>query len=147
MGLLAPADQEKLRDAFAEMTAPVRLLFFTQTFGCDTCEVAQEILKELPALSDKSAVDEVNLVLEQDKAKLYGIDRAPSIVLIGQDAAGELHDSRIRFLGAPTGYEFVSLVQAILLVGGRASGLTAASLEKLAGVNTPLTLQVFTTPT
>jgi alkyl hydroperoxide reductase subunit AhpF len=147
VSLLSPADSEKLRDAFAEMTAAVRLLFFTQTFGCDTCDVAQEILNELPALSEKIAVEEVNLVLEQDQAKRYGVDRAPAIVLLGQDAAGGLHDSRIRFLGAPSGYEFVSLVQAILLVGGRESSLQPASLEKLAGVHTPLTLQVFTTPT
>jgi len=53
----------------------------------------------------------------------------------------------MRFLGAPSGYEFMSLVQAILLAGGRASTLTEASREKLAGVDRPLNLQVFTTPT
>ena len=33
MSLLAPAEQEKLREWFNEMTGPVRLLFFTQTIG------------------------------------------------------------------------------------------------------------------
>lgn len=147
MGLLAPADEQKLRDAFDEMTHPVRLLFFTQTIGCDTCVQTKQILDELPALSEKIAVDEVNLVLEQDKAKQYGFDRAPGIAVLGADETGTLHDSRIRFLGAPSGYEFVSLVQAILLVGGRASGLTAENRARLAAVDTPITLQVFTTPT
>jgi hypothetical protein len=33
MTLLSSADQNKLREAFAEMTRPVRLLFFTQAIG------------------------------------------------------------------------------------------------------------------
>jgi alkyl hydroperoxide reductase subunit AhpF len=147
MALLAPADQQKLREAFAEMTAPVRLLFFTQTIGCETCVQTRQILDELPALSDKIAIDEVNLVLERDTAARYGIDRAPAVALAGVAANGDLVDSRIRFLGAPSGYEFISLVQAVLLVGGRASGLTDDNRRRLAAVDKPIAMQVFTTPT
>jgi alkyl hydroperoxide reductase subunit AhpF len=147
MGLLAPADQEKLREAFAEITRPVRLLFFSQTFDCETCPETKQILDELPPLSDKIAVDELNLVLDKEKASQYGIDRAPAIVVVGQSESGELIDSRIRFLGAPSGYEFVSLVQAVLLVGGRASVLSEANRQRLAAVDRPLAIQVFTTPT
>ena len=100
MSLLAPADQDKLRESFSAMSSPVRLLFFTQTLGCETCLQTRQILDELPALSDKIAIEEVNFVLEQEKAALYGIDRVPAIVVIGQDAAGGARDSRIRFLGA-----------------------------------------------
>ena len=52
MGLLAPADQEKLRDAFAEMKHPVKILFFSQTLGCETCPETRQIVDELPPLSD-----------------------------------------------------------------------------------------------
>src|SRR5580765_8577642 len=124
MPLLSPADQDKLRESFAEMTRPVRLLFFTQTLDCEACPPTRQILEELPPLSGKVAFEEVNFVLEQDKAQQYGIDRVPAIAVLGQDEAGATHDSRIRFLGAPAGYEFSSLVQAILLVGGRPSILT-----------------------
>jgi len=147
MSLLAPADQDKLRESFSAMSSPVRLLFFTQTLGCETCLQTRQILDELPALSDKIAIEEVNFVLEQEKAALYGIDRVPAIVVIGQDAAGGARDSRIRFLGAPSGYEFISLVQAVLLVGGRESNLDEASRERVAAVAKPTTIQVFTTPT
>ena len=142
MPLLAPADQEKLRASFDEMTAPVRLLFFTQTFDCDTCGQTREILDELPPLSDKITVEEVNFVLDKDKAAQYGIDRVPAIALAGADS-----DSRIRFLGAPAGYEFISLVQAVLLVGGAASSLTAENLARVAAVDKAMTIKVFTTPT
>ena len=41
----------------------------------------------------------------------------------------------------------MSLIQAVLLVGGRASQLTEASLQRLAAVDKPVTMQVFSTPT
>lgn len=142
MPLLSPADQDKLRAAFDEMTSPVRVLFFTQTLDCETCLQTRQILDELPALSSKITVEEVNFVLEKDKAAQYGIDRVPALALLG-DAS----DSRIRFLGAPSGYEFISLVQALLLVGGRISSLTPENLARVAGVDKPMTMKVFTTPT
>jgi alkyl hydroperoxide reductase subunit AhpF len=147
MSLLSPADQEKLRESFDEMTVPVRLLFFTQALGCETCLHTKQILDELPPLSDKIVIEEVNFVLEKDRATEYGIDRVPAIAVLGQDAAGQTTDSRIRFLGAPAGYEFVSLVQAVLLVGGHGSNLTDANRERIAAVDKPVTMQVFTTPT
>ena len=147
MGLISPADQEQLRDAFAKLARPVRLIFFTQALGCETCLQTREILDELPALSDRIHIDEVNFVLEADKAAEYGIEQVPAIAIAYEDIdSGEVRDARIRFLGTPSGYEFISLVQAVLLAGGRESGLTEASRARLQAVDTPLTLRVFTTP-
>ena len=146
MALISPSDQERLRDAFTEMTRSVRLLFFTQTLGCGMCLQTKQILDELPPLSDKIAIEEVNLILEGDKAKTYAVDRAPAIaVCYEQDAV--LHDARIRFLGMPGGYEFISLVQAVILAGGGPSHLSDESRTKLLAVDKPVTMQVFTTPT
>ena len=169
MALLPPSDQQKLRELFAAMVRPVRLLFFTQTIGCETCPQTREILDELPVLSDRITIEEVNLVLEGEKAKQYGVDRAPAVAITylngSQDAARPQgsaepttlenqpgqetlwRDSRIRFLGAPAGYEFMSLVQGILLAGGVPSRLSEKSRTRIAAVNRPVTLQVFTTPT
>ena len=146
MSLIAPADQTKLREAFAELTRPVTLVFFTQTLDCETCLQTRQILEELPLLSDRIAVEEVNFVLEKEKAAQYGVDRVPAIA-IAYEEAGERRDSRMRFLGAPAGYEFVSLVQAVLLAGGRGLNLSEQSLAHLARVDKPVTMQVFTTPT
>jgi alkyl hydroperoxide reductase subunit AhpF len=111
------------------------------------CPQTRQILDELPPLSDRIAVEEVNFVLEKDKAQQYGIDRVPAIAVLGLDEADQPRDSRIRFLGTPAGYEFISLVQAILLVGGRESILTAENRQRVAAVDKPVTMQVFTTPT
>jgi hypothetical protein len=168
MSLISPADQERLRDTFAAMTRPVRLVFFTQTFGCETCAETRQILDELPLLSDKITIEEVNLVLEGEKAKEFGIDRAPAVAITYLDGSpdrrneppslneGQVEnltdgavwrDSRVRFLGAPAGYEFVSLVQAVLLAGGRPPNLSEQSQKRLSSVDRPVVMQVFTTPT
>ncbi len=158
MPLLAPADQDRLRAEFSLMTRRVHLLFFTQALGSETCLLTRQILDEFPPLSDRVVIDEANLVLEPDRARQYGVDRVPAIAVLYEDETATLQplpasgaapplDSRIRFLGMPAGYEFVSLVQAILLAGGRGSQLSAASLERLALVDKPVVMQVFTTPT
>ncbi len=147
MSLLSPTDQEKLRESFDEMTGPVRILFFTQTLGCDPCLQTRQILDELPPLSDKISIEEVNFVLEKEKAAQYGIERVPALALLSGNADGQDRDTRIRFLGTPSGYEFVSLVQAVLLAGGHDSQLTPANRALIAAVATPTTIQVFSTPT
>src|SRR3954465_1222705 len=102
MALLSAADQGKLRESFGEMTSKVRVLFFTQTLGCETCLQTKQILDELPELSGKVSVEEVNFILEPEKAKQYGVDRVPALAIVGQNEAGEERDSNIRFLGTPS---------------------------------------------
>ena len=152
MALLAPDDQQRLRDEFAGMTRRVHLVFFTQALGSDTCLVTRQILDELPPLSDRIVIDEVNFVLEPERAREYGIDRVPAIAVTYEEPSGDtapapLRDTRMRFVGAPAGYEFVSLVEAILLVGGRATYLSPESQARVAAVDRPTTMHVFTTPT
>ena len=74
--------------------------------------VAKQILNEVASLASRITVEEVNLILDRDRAAQFGIDRIPAIVLLRN---GE--DTRMRFLGAPAGYEFASLVDAIVLAG------------------------------
>ncbi len=136
-----------MRESFEEMTGAVRLLFFTQVLDCEPCAQTKQILDELPALSDKIAIEEVNFALEKEKAAQYGIDRVPALALVTHDAAGAPRDTRMRFLGTPSGYEFVSLVQALLLAGGHDSQLTPQNRALVEAVTTPTTIQVFSTPT
>ena len=147
MGLLSANDRARLQRDFAGMSRPVRLLFFTQTLECETCLQTRQILDELPALSDRITIEEINFLLEQEPAERYGIDRVPAIAILGQDESRSDRDSHIRFLGIPAGYEFISLIQAILLTGGAPSQLSEPSRARIAAVDKPMTLRVFTTPT
>ena len=49
--------------------------------------------------------------------------------------------------GANTGYEFVPLVEAVLMAGTGNVELMPSSLEAIAAVDKPMHIQVFSTPT
>ena len=123
------------------------LLFFIQSLDGEMCLQAREILGELPPLSDQVTIEEVDVLLDPERAARYGIDRVPSIVIVTIDAQGTELDTHIRFLGTPSGYEFVSLVRAVVLAGGGPSQLSEANRVRVAAVDWPMTLHVFSTPT
>jgi glutaredoxin-like protein len=143
MPLLSEQDRQTVRTHFAAITHRVTLLFFTQTFGApETVVIAKQVVDEVASLSDLVSVKEVNLVLDKERAAQYGVDRIPAIALLRDGA-----DTRIRFLGAPAGYEFASLVEAVVLAGTGVSGLTAESEASIAEhVTTPVDIKVFVTP-
>ena len=144
MALLSERDRQTVRGHLAVIEDPVRLLFFTQTFGApETAQVAKQVLDEIVSLSDLVTLEEVNFILEQDRAREYGIEQIPATVLLKGD-----QDTRIRFLGAPAGYEFMSLIEAVILAGTNDSGLTPDSRALVAEhVTAPLDIRVFVTPT
>jgi alkyl hydroperoxide reductase subunit AhpF len=143
MALLSEQDRQVVRTHLSGLAHDVKLLLFTQTIGGpETGLIARQILDELAALSERITIEEVNFVLEKDRAASFGVDKIPAIVVLRDD-----QDTRIRFYGAPAGYEFMSLVEAVILAGGDDSGLTPESKQLLAGVQTPLNVEVFVTPT
>ena len=147
MSLLSDADCQVLRQRLATLPRPVRLVFFTQTFGCDTCDDAKRILDELAGLSDKVSVETLNLVLDTEKAAQFGVDRAPTTAVVAVADDGTELDFGVRFVGLTAGYEFSSLVAAIELVSGGDSHLSDESRALLALVDRPVRVQVFVTPT
>ena len=133
-----PADLEA---ALQGISAPVTLVFFTQTFGCESCLPARQIVDQVASRSDQISVEEFNLVLDTDQVEAYGIQRAPAIAVVGEA------DTGIRFYGVPDGHELVSLVESILLVASGDSGLSDESQALIAAVEQPIDIQVFVTPT
>jgi glutaredoxin-like protein len=144
MSLLSDRDRQTVQGHLAVLTHKVTLLFFTQTFGApETVLIAKQVLDEVAGLSELVSIEEVNFVLDKDKNEQYGIDRVPAVVLLKDG-----QDTRMRFLGAPAGYEFMSLVDAILLAGTDDSGLSADSKTLIAShVTEPMDIKVFVTPT
>src|SRR5918993_4608922 len=115
MGLLSASDEAVLKQHLAAVDSRVSLLLFTQTIGgSESGPVAKQVLDEVASLNDKITVVEKNFVLDTDDKAKYGVDKAPAIVFLSD---GE--DTRMRMYGAPTGYEFVALVEAVLLAGTR----------------------------
>lgn len=143
MGLLSPQDEATLKQHLSVITRPVQLVLFTQALASsETGTVTKQILGELAALNDKITVVDKNFVLDtEDKAK-YKIDKAPAIVILSDDV-----DTRMRLFGAPTGYEFVGLVEAIITAGTAKIELEPETMKWIQAVTKPTHIQVFSTPT
>lgn len=143
MGLLSAQDEATLKQHLSVITQKVELLLFTQTFGgSESGTVTKQILGELASLNDKITVVDKNFVLDtEDKAK-YKIDKAPAIVILSDGV-----DTRMRMYGAPTGYEFVGLVEAIIVAGTGKIELEPETMKWIQAVDKPTHIQVFSTPT
>jgi len=141
VAILSSADAVRVREMLAGLPNPVRLVFFTQALNCETCEPTGQILRELAELSDRITVEEHNFPLEGALARDLGIHRVPAVAVVGA------RDYGIRFFGIPSGYEFMSLLDAVQVVSAGDSGLQDASRAMLAALESPLALQVFVTPT
>jgi len=142
--LLVDPDRSVVERRLAAVTRPVTILSFTQTVDAPEPRSLRPrlLLDEVAGLHELIALEEVNVVLDKGRAALYGIQHVPAIVLLGDD-----EDTRIRFLGAPAGYEFLSLVEALVLAGTGDSGLSPASRTLIAEhVREPTHVRVFVTP-
>jgi alkyl hydroperoxide reductase subunit AhpF len=143
MALLSAQDEQVLAQHLSAIHRPVTLLLFTQAIGgSESGPVARQVLNEVARLNEKVTIVEKSFVLDVDDRTKYGVDKAPAIVIL---ADGQ--DTRMRMFGAPTGYEFVGLVEAILIAGTGALDLQEETLALIATVQTPTTIQVFSTPT
>lgn len=144
MSLLSEQDRQTVRTHLAGLQHPVTLLFFSQTIGePETALIARQVLDEIASLHDLITVEEANVILDKDRAAQFGIEQIPAIVLLRDG-----QDTRMRFFGAPAGYEFMSLVEAVILAGGDDSGLTPESRALVARhVVEPTEILVFVTPT
>ena len=143
MGLLSAQDEATLKQHLSVINQKVELLLFTQTFGgSESGTVTKQILGELAALNDNITVVDKNFVLDtEDKAK-YKVDKTPAIVILSDGV-----DTRMRMYGAPTGYEFVGLVEAIIVAGTGKIELEPETMKWIQAVDKPTHIQVFSTPT
>ncbi len=74
------------------------------------------------------------------------LQNAPSLVFAAKDG-DDVKNLGIQFSGIPSGHEFNTLINDILIVSRRDSGLDAKTREYLKNLDKPLHLQVFVTPT
>lgn len=142
MALIQDEVAAQLKQEFAGLVNPVRLAVFSQALSDPESSQVKRIVEELAALDPRLSAESYNFVLDKEKAEALGIARIPAIAILGAEK-----DYGIRFYGLPSGYEFGTLVDAVLDVSRGDSGLSAETRAALADLARPVHLQVFSTPT
>ena len=145
MPLLREEDRQHLLKEFEALQNPIKLLMFTQELECQYCRETRMIAEEVAELSDAISLEVYNFVTDKEVAQQYDIDKIPAIaVLRGGD---EPKDYGIRYFGIPSGYEFSSLIEDVMMVSRGESGLSEATKSLVAKLTKPVHIQVFVTPT
>jgi glutaredoxin-like protein len=143
MRLMDQDTQQQVRELLSALKSPVTLQLFTQEFECGYCRETRQIAEEIAELSDLITLRVNDFVTDKELAQLLAVDKIPATLVLGE---GD-QDYGIRFYGIPSGYEFTSLLEAILLVGTGSFELSQSTLSFLDGLEEPLHMQVFVTPT
>ena len=142
MPLISDDVAADLKLELAKLKDPVRLAVFSQALADPHSEQVKRLVEELAALDPKLTAESYNFVLDREKAEALGIKRIPAIAVLGQDK-----DHGIRLYGVPSGYEFGTLIDAVLDVSQGASVLSEETRQALAALDKNVHLQVFSTPT
>ena len=142
MALINEEVGEQLKQEFTRLVDSVRLAVFSQALADPESEQVRRLVEELGALDSRISVEAYNLVLDKEKVESLGIARSPAIAVMGSEK-----DFGVRFYGLPTGYEFGTLIDAVLDVSSGDSGLGEPTRAALAALERPVHIQVFSTPT
>ena len=107
-----------------------------------SCPACAALAAQLRAVDARLSAESYNFVLDKEKVEALGIQRSPAIAVMGAEK-----DYGIRMYGLPSGYEFGTLVEAILDVSSGDSGLSEPTRTALKEIAKPVHVQVFSTPT
>ena len=144
--LLNEEIRSQVREAFTALQEPVQVLFFGSKEQCEYCDDTLKLVEEVTSLSDKLSLQAFDVEADSAVADRYNVSMTPGMVIAGLGEDGAI-DYGIRYAGIPSGHEFSSLIQDLILVSGRDSGLNQQTRDFLAKLKEPVHLQVFVTPT
>ena len=126
----------QISQLFEQMKEPVEILFFGSRDQCEYCADTRQLLEEVTAVDKKLSLSIYDLQDNADIARKFNIDKAPAFVVAGKDG-DQVTDFGIQYAGIPAGHEFGTLVNDIVLVSGRDSGLSAEARDYLKNLTEP----------
>jgi len=141
MPILDEKTKTEVKKILSPMQDVVTLKLFTQPFECGYCKDTHLLLDELAELNPKLKIEVNQFDTDIDEVSKHRIDKIPAIAIVGSKDYG------IRFYGIPAGYEFSSLLNAILMVSTGIVKLAEETKAWLSKLDKPVHLQVFVTPT
>jgi len=151
MPLINDRDRAQIEKIFTDsLVDPVKMVYFTIPTSalivpgrenCESCNDVQQLVEELAELSPKVSVEVHNFEREREVAQRYDVARVPALVVASGD------ESRVRYFGAPAGYEFSTLLSDIQALSTHETALSQETRDALAAIPEPIHIQVFVTPT
>ena len=132
---------KEVKSQLANMTGAVSLKLFTQPMECQYCKETHQMLEELTQANPLLKLEVHLFDSDAEAVQKYGIEQIPALAIIGAKDYG------IRFYGIPAGYEFSSLLNAILMVSTGITKLLPETKAWLDNLKQDIQLRVLVTPT
>lgn len=136
----------QVKDIFKQLTNEVKVILFVSAADGEVSGIATQLLTEVSGASDLIDLEVLDVDHDAALAKQYQVEgKAPAIILAAKDGS-VITDYGIRFLGIPSGHEFSTLIQDLILVSNRESGLSDEAKAYIKNLSAPLHFEVFVTP-
>ena len=148
MPILQPRDRQEVQRRFdTQLKSDVSLTLYTQPESplfipgreCRSCGPTQRLLEEVAELSSKLHVNVVDFYQNLDDAGRLDIGKIPAILLGAEE-------SRVRYYGLPSGFEFAVLLDAVIAASDKRSTLQLETRRSLKELTEDVHIQVFVTP-
>lgn len=140
--MLPEEHKEHIRKELSEkLENTVRIVMFTQEVECQFCSQTRQLISELSDLNSKIKVEIYDFVADAEKAKEFGVDKVPAIIIMGEKDYG------VKYYGLPYGYELQTLLETIINVARRTTDISEETKKKLSEIKTAVHIQVFVTLT
>lgn len=141
MAILKNHEREYVENVFKLVDNEVNIAFFSEIPENQASRETREILEEISSISDKIKLTVYDFEKDNKVVEQYQIDKTPGIVVEGEEDFG------IRIYGVPSGYLVSSLIEDVVQISKNKSELMDETKQKLSGVATPLTLDVYVNAT
>ncbi len=150
--LISDQDKTQLKRTFRkDLKDNVNLQVFTQKPSvitipgreCRYCAETQQLMEEVADLSPKINLEVVDFYADPTIAEERGVARIPAVLL---SSANMDKQARLKFYGAPVGYEMATIIEGIKTISRGVSPLSMDTRKKLRQVNQDVHIQVFVTP-
>jgi glutaredoxin-like protein len=154
MAILTKEVREATERRFSEtLENKVKIIHFTQEPSrlvlpdhlqgqeCMFCKETKSLLHDVCSLSEKIELMLYDFLADAEKAKEHNIDKIPATIIAGNTA------NNVRIFGIPSGYEYASLIEAIVDASKGITNLMPKTIKALKTIDKSVHIQTFVTPT
>ncbi len=142
--LIDEKTKEYLKEEFKQkLDKEVKILFF-QGEPCEYCKEIKEIISTVADLSNgKIKIEEYDFDKDKEMVEKYKLEMQPALVMVSE----LFPKGNVRFYGIPSGYEFATLIEDILMFSTGKIDLPDEIKEEVKKIDKPVKMQIFITPT
>ena len=146
---ISAQQRNQLRRTFRkDLKSPVKLRLFTRGPSpiaipgreCPTCDRTQQLIEEVAATSPRIELEVHDFFADPATAQSMGVARIPAILL------GDGDQPRMKFYGAPLGYQMAALIETVRSASRGISPLKNGARRSLRQVARPVHVQVIVSP-